>query len=109
MEMIWTLCDMCYIKQLIYLCHNIFIFFSYFHFVGLIIALLVASELECSLCKLQTAILRRISTAQYVYNIINYLMSSPDCTMYLYLAISVLHKASMTCNANKFTIKWDAS
>lgn len=49
MEMIWTLCDMYYIKQLIYLCHIIFIFFSYFHFVGLIIALLVASELECSL------------------------------------------------------------
>ena len=25
-------------------------------------------------------------------------MSSPDCTVYLYLAISVSHKASMTCN-----------
>ena len=35
-------------------------------------------------------------------------MSSPDCTVYLYLAISVLHKLD-ACNANKFTIKWDAS
>ena len=39
-----------------------------------------------------------LESAQYVYNIINYLMSSPDCTVYLYLAISVSHKTSMTCN-----------